>query len=123
MAATVVTLKMRMIPTVYAMASSSPESYFVKKTIASHQTVIFSKSYCAYCEAAKAVFKDLHKVPYVVELDQRDDGSAIQDALSAFVGRHTVPQVLIDGKYISGSDDSIEAYKSGELGKLLGIKE
>lgn len=33
-----------------------------------------------------------------------DDGSAIQDALSALVGRHTVPQVFIDGKHIGGSD-------------------
>ncbi|KAG7023354.1 Glutaredoxin-C4 [Cucurbita argyrosperma subsp. argyrosperma] len=85
--------------------------------------ILFLIVRCRYCETAKAVFKDLNKVPHVVELDQRDDGSAIQDALSALVGRRTVPQVFIDGKHIGGSDDTVEAYESGELGKLLGIKE
>ncbi|KGN65502.1 glutaredoxin-C4 [Cucumis sativus] len=103
-------------------ASSSPES-FIKNTIASHQIVIFSKSYCPYCRRAKAVFKELHKVPHVVELDQRDDGSSLQNALSVLFGRRTVPQVFIDGKHIGGSDDTLEAYESGELRKLLGIKE
>ncbi|KAA0058193.1 glutaredoxin-C4-like [Cucumis melo var. makuwa] len=103
-------------------ASSSPES-FIKNAIASHQIVIFSKSYCPYCRRAKAVFKELNKVPHVVELDQRDDGSALQNALSVLFGRRTVPQVFIDGKHIGGSDDTVEAYESGELSKLLGIKE
>ncbi|KAJ4830787.1 Glutaredoxin-C4 [Turnera subulata] len=105
-----------------AFASSS-EVAFVKKTISAHQIVIFSKSYCPYCRRAKAVFKELSKVPHVVELDQRDDGSDIQDALSEIVGRRTVPQVFIDGKHIGGSDDTVEAYETGELAKLLGISE
>ncbi|XP_022135442.1 glutaredoxin-C4 [Momordica charantia] len=104
-------------------ASSSPESLFVKKTIASHQIVIFSKSYCPYCRRAKAVFEELKKVPHVVELDRRDDGREIQDAVGELVGRHTVPQVFIDGKHIGGSDDTVAAYESGKLSKLLGIKE
>nr|GFC87042.1 glutaredoxin [Tanacetum cinerariifolium] len=31
------------------------------------------------------------------------------------------PQVFINGKHLGGSDDTIEAYQSGELAKLLGI--
>ncbi|KDP46838.1 hypothetical protein JCGZ_24047 [Jatropha curcas] len=102
-------------------ANDTTESAFVKKTISSHKIVIFSKSYCPYCKRAKAVFKELNKVPHVVELDERDDGQNIQDALSKVVGRRTVPQVFIDGKHIGGSDDTVEAYTSGELAKLLGI--
>ncbi|XP_057486289.1 glutaredoxin-C4 [Actinidia eriantha] len=94
---------------------------FVKKTVSSHSIVIFSKSYCPYCRKAKAVFKELNQVPHVVELDQRDDGWNIQDALSEIVGRRTVPQVFINGKHIGGSDDTVEAYESGELAKLLGV--
>ncbi|KAI3446636.1 hypothetical protein Pfo_003301 [Paulownia fortunei] len=94
---------------------------FVKKTISSHSIVIFSKSYCPYCRRAKAVFKELKQMPYVVELDERDDGGNIQDALSEIVGRRTVPQVFINGKHIGGSDDTVEAYESGELTKLLGL--
>ncbi|KZV27393.1 hypothetical protein F511_02502 [Dorcoceras hygrometricum] len=94
---------------------------FIKKTISSHSIVIFSKSYCPYCRRAKAVFKELKQEPYVVELDEREDGANIQDALSQIVGRRTVPQVFINGKNIGGSDDTVEAYENGELGKLLGI--
>ncbi|KAM0021337.1 putative thioredoxin-disulfide reductase [Helianthus debilis subsp. tardiflorus] len=95
---------------------------FVKKTVSSHPIVIFSKSYCPYCKRAKGVFKELNVKPYVLELDEREDGSKIQDALSEIVGRRTVPQVFINGKHLGGSDDTVEAYQSGELAKLLGIE-
>ncbi|KAB2620471.1 glutaredoxin-C4 [Pyrus ussuriensis x Pyrus communis] len=109
-----------------ASSSVSPNSAdslaFIKKTISSNKIAIFSKSYCPYCRRAKAVFKELNQVPYVVELDERIDGRDIQDALSELVGRRTVPQVFVKGTYIGGSDDTVEAYESGELAKLLGIE-
>ncbi|XP_068326107.1 glutaredoxin-C4 [Pyrus communis] len=109
-----------------ASSSASPNSAdslaFIKKTISSNKIAIFSKSYCPYCRRAKAVFKELNQVPYVVELDERIDGRDIQDALSELVGRRTVPQVFVKGTYIGGSDDTVEAYESGELAKLLGIE-
>ncbi len=103
-------------------ASSSSVGEFVDKTVSSHNIVIFSKSYCPYCRRAKAVFKELNQVPYVVELDERDDGSKIQDILNNIVGKRTVPQVFINGKHLGGSDDTVEAYESGHLAKLLGIE-
>ncbi|CAI0627982.1 unnamed protein product [Linum tenue] len=105
----------------WPLASAASPKSFVKKTIKSHQIVIFSKSYCPYCRRAKAVFKELNQKPYVVELDERDDGQDIQAALGQLVGKRTVPQVFINGKHIGGSDDTVEAYESGELAKLLGI--
>ncbi|TVU08409.1 hypothetical protein EJB05_41813 [Eragrostis curvula] len=103
-------------------SGSSPKS-FVKSTVKAHDVVIFSKSYCPYCRRAKAVFQELHlkKQPYVVELDQREDGGEIQDALLDIVGKRTVPQVFINGKHLGGSDDTVEAYESGKLAKLLNI--
>ncbi|KAI4344492.1 hypothetical protein L6164_011712 [Bauhinia variegata] len=106
----------------WAEASTSPEAVFIDKTISSNKIVIFSKSYCPYCRRAKAVFKELNQVPYVVELDERDDGSKIQDILNNMIGRRTVPQVFIDGKHLGGSDDTVEAYESGKLARLLGIE-
>ncbi|XP_077217156.1 glutaredoxin family protein [Tasmannia lanceolata] len=100
---------------------STAEEAFVKKTISQHDIVIFSKSYCPYCRRSKAVFKELNKVPYVIELDQRDDGFDVQNALSRIIGRRTVPQVFINGKHIGGSDDTVDAYENGTLVKLLGI--
>ncbi|CAN6163216.1 unnamed protein product [Urochloa humidicola] len=106
----------------FGSASSTPKS-FVKSTVSAHDVVIFSKSYCPYCRRAKAVFKELQlkKEPYVVELDQREDGSEIQDALLDIVGKRTVPQVFVNGKHLGGSDDTVEAYESGKLAKLLNI--
>ncbi|XP_043708212.1 glutaredoxin-C4-like [Telopea speciosissima] len=106
-----------------SVSASTPVSTFVKKTISSHNIVVFSKSYCPYCMKAKSVFKELNQTPHVVELDQRDDGLDIQDVLSKMVGRRTVPQVFINGKHIGGSDDTVEAYHSGKLARLLGIAE
>ncbi|KAL4302698.1 hypothetical protein GQ457_10G024460 [Hibiscus cannabinus] len=106
----------------WVSSADSTEAAFVKKTISSHKIVIFSKSYCPYCKKAKSVFKELNQVPFVVELDERDDGWNIQDALSEIVRRRTVPQVFINGKHIGGSDDTVEAYQNGKLAKLLGIE-
>ncbi|XP_004251165.2 glutaredoxin-C4 [Solanum lycopersicum] len=103
------------------VAGGGDSSAFVKKTISSHSIVIFSKSYCPYCKKAKAVFRELNQKPHVVELDERDDGWNIQDAISEIVGRRTVPQVFVNGKHIGGSDDTIEAYENGDLAKLLGV--
>ncbi|XP_028751427.1 glutaredoxin-C8 [Neltuma alba] len=104
----------------YAEASTTAE--FVHNTITSHKIVIFSKSYCPYCRRAKAVFKELKQEAHVVELDERDDGSKIQDIMVNIVGRRTVPQVFINGKHLGGSDDTVEAYESGKLANLLGIE-
>ncbi|CAH1432588.1 unnamed protein product [Lactuca virosa] len=108
--------------TAFYMCNAEESSVdFVKKTVSSHPIVIFSKSYCPYCKRAKGVFKELNKKPYVIELDEREDGGKIQNALGELVGRRTVPQVFINGKHLGGSDDTIEAYESGELAELLGI--
>ncbi|XP_047074765.1 glutaredoxin-C8 [Lolium rigidum] len=107
----------------FGSASASKPASFVKSTVKAHDVVIFSKSYCPYCRRAKAVFKELElkKDPYVVELDQREDGGDIQDALADMVDRRTVPQVFVRGKHLGGSDDTVDAYESGKLAKLLNI--
>ncbi|GBG74465.1 hypothetical protein CBR_g18876 [Chara braunii] len=94
-------------------------SAFVKTTIASNPLVIFSKSYCPYCKRAKNVFKELKETPYVVELDLRDDGGSIQEEIGKMHGVWTVPQVFIGGQRLGGSDDTVAAYSSGKLQKML----
>ncbi|KAG0460702.1 hypothetical protein HPP92_020999 [Vanilla planifolia] len=79
-----------------------------------------------YSLRAKQVFGELKEKPFVVELDlelklnlHADDGREIQDVLLDLVGRHTVPQVFVNGQHIGGSDDTIEALSNGRLHKLL----
>ncbi|EMS54641.1 Glutaredoxin-C8 [Triticum urartu] len=97
--------------------------YLNVNTCEEHMAMRGGTDMVRYCKRAKAVFKELElkKDPYVVELDQREDGGEIQDALSDMVGRRTVPQVFIRGKHLGGSDDTVDAYESGELAKLLNI--
>ncbi|EWC48975.1 hypothetical protein DRE_00280 [Drechslerella stenobrocha 248] len=81
--------------------------------------IIFSKSYCPYSKKAKRLLLETYEispVPFVVELDTHDHGSEIQDALEKQTGRRTVPNILVLGKSIGGSDD-IEALESE--GKLV----
>ncbi|XP_052198476.1 glutaredoxin-C4 [Diospyros lotus] len=118
--ATTTTILTLFCPSLSAEGGSSSVD-FVEKAISSHSIVIFSKSYCPYCRRAKSVFKELKQVPHVIELDERDDGWNIQNALGEIVGRRTVPQVFVNGKHIGGSDDTVEAYESGELAKILGL--
>ncbi|GJV54105.1 putative reverse transcriptase domain-containing protein, partial [Tanacetum coccineum] len=79
--------------------------------------------------ATKGNLREYHlaQMVFTESLEQavlgKEDGSKIQDALSEVVGRRTVPQVFINGKHLGGSDDTIEAYQSGELAKLLGEEE
>ncbi|KAL6634839.1 hypothetical protein ACP70R_027510 [Stipagrostis hirtigluma subsp. patula] len=102
-----------------AAATRSP-SAFVQSAIYSNRITIFSKTYCPYSMRAKRLFRDLKEDPYVVELDLREDGRDIQSVLLDLVGRHTVPQVFVNGQHVGGSDDTANAFSNGQLLKLLG---
>jgi glutaredoxin len=73
----------------------------------------------SYCQRAKALFKQLNEEPYIVELDLREDGAAIHQALQKLVERRTVPQVFVNGVHVGGADDTVAAQHSGRLKKLL----
>jgi len=78
---------------------------------------VFSKSYCPYCRATKALLTEMGAKYYAIELDQVDDGSAIQAALSDITGQSTVPNVFIKQQHIGGNSD-LQAIK-GQLPNML----
>merc|ERR1711915_953068 len=55
--------------------------------------------------------------PYILELDQVDDGADIQDALQEMTNQRSVPNVFINKKHMGGNSD-LQA-KKGELPQLL----
>ncbi|CAK7270241.1 hypothetical protein SEPCBS119000_003987 [Sporothrix epigloea] len=70
--------------------------------------IIFSKSYCPFSKRAKGLLLDKYVIepaPYVVELDTHPLGAALQTRLAEITGRRTVPNIMIGGKSIGGSDD------------------
>ena len=52
----------------------------------------------------------------LIELDTRDDGEAIQDALLELTGGRSVPRVFIDGQFIGGGDDT-DVRRVGSIGR------
>ncbi|XP_026321406.1 glutaredoxin-C4-like [Hyposmocoma kahamanoa] len=101
------------------MASSPEIQKFIKDAVSQEKVVVFSKSYCPYCHMAKEVFQKVKQPIKVYELDQLDDGSAIQDQLVSVTGFRTVPQVFINGNCIGGGTDVKALYDSGKLGSML----
>ncbi|KAL2223017.1 putative glutaredoxin Grx1 [Thermoascus aurantiacus ATCC 26904] len=79
--------------------------------------VVFSKSYCPYCNATKKLLSDHGAKYYVMELDQVEDGAAIQDALQEITNQRSVPNIFINRKHIGGNSD-LQARKE-ELPQLL----
>jgi glutaredoxin 3 len=98
---------------------------------------VFSKSYCPYCKATKALLTDLGANYFSIELDQvgmssdrlnfqledkclqkaTDDGAAIQAALKEINGQSSVPNIYIKKEHIGGNSDLQKRKK--ELPELL----
>ncbi|XP_050526785.1 glutaredoxin-2, mitochondrial-like [Daktulosphaira vitifoliae] len=92
---------------------------FVKDAIAHDQIVIFSKLSCGYCSMTKEIFTKLKATFKAIELDEREDMDAIQDALQEITGARSVPRVFINGKFIGGGSDVKKLNSNGELAKLI----
>ncbi|EIN11418.1 glutaredoxin [Punctularia strigosozonata HHB-11173 SS5] len=89
--------------------------------------VVFSKTYCPFSKRGKALLESYKLVPppKVVEVDLRGDGTTIQTILGRLTGRRTVPNVVLKGNSIGGSDDIHALHAQGKLKPLLesaGIK-
>ncbi|WVN86263.1 glutaredoxin [Cryptococcus depauperatus CBS 7841] len=91
-------------------SSSSPNmtadiKKLVDKTIADNRVVIFSKSYCSFSKKVKEYLANDTKDIVVLQLDERDDGSAIQAYLKQLNGQATVPYIYINKEFIGGSSE------------------
>ncbi|RKP23722.1 glutaredoxin 1 [Syncephalis pseudoplumigaleata] len=86
----------------------------VQQHISSHDVMVFSKTYCPYCNTAKKVLKDMVAALgvsvdiFVIELDVEADGAAMQAALAELTGQRTVPNIFIKGKHVGGCDDVLK---------------
>ncbi|KAL5813854.1 hypothetical protein ACOSQ4_024495 [Xanthoceras sorbifolium] len=90
-----------------------------KGIVSSNPVVVFSKTYCGYCQRVKQLLTQLGATYKVIELDEQSDGSKIQAALLEWTGQRTVPNVFIGGKHIGGCDSVVEKHQGGKLVPLL----
>lgn len=105
-------------------AAAAADAY-VASTIATHPVVVFSKTYCPYCNSAKDALATSARAvvdaptPHIVELDRRADGTAVQAALARLTRRRTVPSVFVGGTPVGGGDEVAALSRSGVLKQML----
>ncbi|XP_057516284.1 glutaredoxin-like [Amaranthus tricolor] len=87
--------------------------------VSSNPVMVFSKTYCGFCDRVKKLLKQLDANFQVMELDKEADGDAIQAALLEWTGQRTVPNVFIGGKHIGGCDAVMEKHNQGQLVPML----
>ena len=77
-------------------ALSMSQDDFAKTEIDSNDVVVFSKSYCPFCQKTKDLFDGMGVDYKVHELDQIGDaGPDLQMALFKLTGQKTVPNVFV----------------------------
>lgn len=80
------------------------------------KVVIYSKSYCPFCDRAKALFK-AKNIDF--ETIQLDDKPELYTELKQKTGMMTVPQIFINDKLVGGYTDLAALDQKGELESWL----
>ena len=78
---------------------------------------IYTKFLCPYCSRAKKLLGQ-KGVDYQ-EYDITMGGEKRAEMLQRANGRHTVPQIFIDGAHVGGSDDLAALESAGRLDPML----
>ena len=87
--------------------------------MSSPKVEIYTRWGCGYCVSAKALL-DKKGVAYT-EYDTTMGGEPRAEMLARVPGAMTVPQILIAGKPVGGSDDIHALDRQGKLDAMLGI--
>jgi len=101
------------------MAPIGTTEKFVDSVISENKVVLWSKSYCPFCNKVKALFEGINEPYFAYELDKEENGAEIQEILLAITGQKTVPSVFVSGRHLGGSSDADAALKDGRLRALL----
>jgi len=74
---------------------------------------LFGKSGCPFCKKTKKALFAAGIHPVVVELDEVENGPAIQKSLEGRTGKATVPNVWLNGKFLGGSEEVLAGLEDG----------
>ena len=78
---------------------------------------IYTSPLCGFCHAAKRLLTQ--KGVSFVEIDVGRAPEKRQEMMSRAHGRHTVPQIFVDGTHVGGCDDLYALERAGRLDALL----
>jgi len=102
------------------MSAARAARAFIETAIKDHNVVVFSKTTCSFSILAKRILSEVGvQEMQVYEIERREDGREIQEALRNITGRGTVPNVFIKGTSIGGGSETAELYQSGRLKEML----
>jgi glutaredoxin 3 len=82
----------------------------------STRAVVYTTTYCPYCQAAKKLLKKKGVEFEEINLDENPER---WDECEKRSGRQTVPQIFIGDRHVGGCDDLQAMNRSGELDQLL----
>lgn len=93
----------------------------VETAISENTITIFSKTWCPYCKRAKALLtsKFADETTKILELDELDEGSEIQNYLAEKTGQRSVPNIFINQKHVGGCDKVVALDSEGKLAGLV----
>src|SRR5262245_8545994 len=77
---------------------------------------MYTKSWCPYCERAKALLREKGQSWTEIDVEQ-DDARRVEMVRRS--GRTTVPQIWIGDRHVGGFDDLAALERAGELDPLL----
>ncbi len=79
--------------------------------------IIYATKFCPYCISAKRLLKQ--KGVKFKEIDVTFNPGLREEMTKKAHGRHTVPQIFINGRHIGGCDDLYALEEKGRLDPLL----
>lgn len=78
---------------------------------------IYSTLFCPYCARAKSLLE--RKGVDYINIDVIEDSSKRDEMVARSGGRHTVPQIFINGEHVGGSDELHALDRAGKLDAKL----
>lgn len=100
-------------------AFSSPAKEKVLQDIAKHSVLVYSKTYCPYCERTKRKLQSMEIKFQKYDIDTLPDGDEIDNALFEITKQETVPNIFITGVHIGGNSDLVKAINDKKVQELL----
>ena len=103
----------------HILVKAESDAMEIKEQIAASSVVVYSKSWCPFCQQTKATLDSMSIEYTAIELDELDAGADIQAALLGMTQQRTVPNVFVKGAHLGGNDDTQRAARDGRLAEML----
>jgi len=81
------------------------------------EIVMYTKSWCPYCDRAKALFRDKGQSWTEIDIEEQPER---RDEMIRRSGYSTVPQIWVGDRHVGGFDDLADLERRGDLDPLLG---